>query len=255
MGEKRVGLQADEGHDLREIPKWTRRYAQNRALPFLVFMAVFIAGAAVFAGLPLLIKWALSRGDRFLAAVFTVALCGFAAWWLWFAFVGGARIISRIAERLYRREGSVSTRGMPDAFSGRRAHLAVFLLMFCGVADVGLGLLGLLPQYYMQPISALYVVPFLLYLWAKCLPGASPFMLLWPALYALHAILLVAGAPIHFGGQYEVLNMFVPVVGYALVAGLIGHLYSRVALRRLRALAKSPETESPAMSTHGDAQA
>jgi hypothetical protein len=240
----------DAGHDLREIPKWTRRYAQNRALPFLAFIGIFIAGSAVFAGVPFLIKWALSRGDRLLAAVFTVALCGFAVWWLWFSFVGGARIMKQITERLYRGEGSVSTGGMPDALPGRRAYLAVFLFMFCILASVGLGLLGLLPQYYMQPISALYVVPFLMYLWAKCRPGASPFMLLWPGLYALHAVLIVAGAPVHFSGRYEVLNMFLPVVGYGVIAGLAGHIYSRIALRRLRALARSP-----AMPGHNGSEA
>ena len=67
-------------------------------------------------------------------------------------------------------------------------------------------------------------------------------MMLWPTLYAIHAILLVAGAPIYFGGKWEALNMFVPVVGYGVLAALAGHIYSRIALRRLRTLATSPET-------------
>jgi len=33
----------------------------------------------------------------------------------------------------------------------------------------------------------------------------------------------------------------VPVVGYGLIAALAGHLYSRYALRRLRAIARGPE--------------
>jgi len=101
-----------------------------------------------------------------------------------------------------------------------------------------------LPIRYMQPVSALYAVPFLVYIGIALRGIGSPFMWLWPALYGIHAILLVAGAPIHFGGKWEALNMLVPVVGYGLVAALAGHIYSRIALRRLKVLAGSPEAEA-----------
>jgi len=91
----------------------------------------------------------------------------------------------------------------------------------------------------MQPISAIYCVPFLVFL-AYILRGeASPLMMLWPALYALHAILIVAGAPIVFAGRWNGLNMLIPGAGYGLLVGLLGHVYSRFALRRLRKAARA----------------
>ena len=63
-------------------------------------------------------------------------------------------------------------------------------------------------------------------------------MLLWPALYGLHAILIVAGVPIIFVGAWSSLNMLIPVIGYGLLTGLISHAYSRFALRKLRRAAE-----------------
>jgi hypothetical protein len=91
----------------------------------------------------------------------------------------------------------------------------------------------------MQPISALYVVPFLVGLWFLMRPMAGPLALLWPALYAAHAILILAGAPIVFTGAWEGMNMLFPVAGYGLLSGLAGHLYSRVALGRLKRLTQA----------------
>ena len=69
-------------------------------------------------------------------------------------------------------------------------------------------------------------------------------MALWPALYALHAILLVVGAPIYFEDPYTILNMLVPTAGYGIAAAVAGHVYSRFALRRLRRLAATAERSS-----------
>ena len=66
----------------------------------------------------------------------------------------------------------------------------------------------------------------------------GPIMLLWPALYALHAILILAGVPILFSGHWDALNMLIPTVGYGLLTGLIAHVYSRFALWKLRRIAR-----------------
>jgi hypothetical protein len=58
--------------------------------------------------------------------------------------------------------------------------------------------------------------------------------LLWPVLYALHAMLIVAGVPIVFSGKWKLLDMLIPTVGYGLLSAGIAHIYSRVVLRRLR---------------------
>jgi len=229
--------QSEADADLRDIPKWARRYAQNRTLPVLASLVIFAAGYAMFGGLSYLTAWAYKAGQRFLAASAMLVLSGFAVWWLWFCFIGGPAIMRRISQRLYQREGSVMA-GTSHAEEHKRPPLGVFVFMFCVIASIGLGLLGFFPVSLMQPISALYVVPFLCYLGLKLRRAGSPFMFLWPALYGIHAILLVAGAPIRLGPAFD---MIVPMFGYGFIAALAGHIYSRVALRRLRALAASPE--------------
>ena len=133
----------------------------------------------------------------------------------------------------------------PDQVVGRVSLWVAFLFKFCILASILLGMMGFFPIRYMQPVSALYIVPFFVYVGARHARdgrAGSLFMSLWAALYALHAILLVAGAPIHFGRLDEALNVLIPLVGYGLIAALAAHIYSRFALRRLRALATSPET-------------
>jgi hypothetical protein len=235
------GREPDLNQRMQELPIWTRRYAQNRTLPVLASIAIFVGGSLVFAGLGHLIGWALAHGERLLAGTAMLGLAGFAVWWLWFSFFGAGPIMERITERLYRREGSASLGAAVEASLTRHPPFVGFVFIFCVASSVGLGLLGLLPEKYMQPISAVFCVPFLVYLWAKQRPAMSPFALLWPVLYGLHAILLVAGAPIRFVGRLEGLNMFVPMVGYGVVAALAGHIYSRISLRRLQRLARSPE--------------
>lgn len=63
-------------------------------------------------------------------------------------------------------------------------------------------------------------------------------MLLWPFLYGLHAILVVAGVPIQFSDAWSILNMLIPTVGYGMLASLASHSYNRLALRKLKRLAR-----------------
>ena len=58
----------EEDRHLREIPTWTRRYAQSRTLPVLVILVIFVLGSSAFAGFSLLTAWAYVTGRRFLAA-------------------------------------------------------------------------------------------------------------------------------------------------------------------------------------------
>jgi hypothetical protein len=246
--------QADDR--VREIPKWAGRYAQNRTLPVVVMIVINAAACCVFLGLGLLTGWAYIKGIRGLAAASMLVLCGFLAWWLWFCFIGVFRITRSIFERLYRGEGSVfvgactrieeSKRPLLVAEQSKGPLLAAFVLMFCVHASVGLGFLELYPIRLIQPVSALYVVPFLCYLGVTVRRAGigSPFLFIWPTLYGIHAVLIVAGAPVRLGPW---LDMAVPTVGYGLLAALSGHIYSRLALRRLRSLAGTPESHQGAV--------
>ena len=94
----------------------------------------------------------------------------------------------------------------------------------------------------MQPVSALYSVPFLVFLSIRMRPVAGWIPFLWPVLYALHAILAVAGVPILFE-KWSSLNMLIPTAGYGLLCGLIGHFYGRYALKRLKEVATAKECD------------
>jgi len=226
------------GEDPRDIPKWARRYAQNRTLTMVVFLGICVFGSCMFGGLSFLTGLAYVLGQRTLAAVGVLALLGWTAFWIWFSFFGAARLMGDMAKWLYRREGQVSPEQPLGLIHGRNSVWAGCAFAFCILAFVLLGFLGYIPERLMQPISAIYVVPFMLYLGWKQQAAGSPFMLLWPLLYGIHAILIASGVPISRG---PIFDMLFPVVGYGLVAGLAGHIYSRIALRRLRSLSSSPE--------------
>lgn len=229
--------------DMQEMSRWARVYAQNRTLGFIVFqvgfvlLAVAIGGSSYLAG-----KAYLDRNTPLFVACIVVLVLAMAAvvycsipWW-------GGRRLEQMTKDLYEKEGSV-TIAVPH--SGKRKVVAAITGVSFGVcilASVLLGMFWYIPPWCMQPISALYVVPFLVILFLLMRPAVGLAMLLWPVLYALHAILILAGVPILFTGKWEGLNMLLPIAGYGLLAGVVGHIRSRTALRHLRQLAQADQS-------------
>jgi hypothetical protein len=142
-------------------------------------------------------------------------------------------VLDWIGGRVYRSEGRVSSAEcQPARKRGPIWFLVPFLFGACVLAQVVFG--AAIPPRYQQPVSALYVLPFMLYI---LLSGQSASVLatvVWPSLYAVHAALLLAGAPILFAAKWDALNMALPTFGYGVLSFLVSHLYSRFALRRLR---------------------
>jgi hypothetical protein len=236
----------DNSDKLKDIPKWTRRYAQNRTIPFLIFLMInlcLFAGIAIpsyFGGI------AYRNGN--------VVLLGISIFMLTISMIcviiisvpkWGSKIIERITQRAYAGEGLISI-SVPESIKKKKwvGYVVAMIFGSCVFTSVILGLLGYLPIKYMQPISALYVVPFLvfLYLWQR--PIISPLALLWPILYSIHAILVVADVPIQFGEPWIFLNMLIPIAGYGILCGLIGHIYSRYALKKLKTAAHLQENSN-----------
>ncbi len=223
---------------LKEIPKWTRKYAQNRTVPVMVTLVInlclfagigipsYFGGRAYRAG-----NMALFGICIFITAVAMISLIFFCVpkW--------GGNFIERISRRIYGREGDVSV-SLPETAQKKKWIGQIVGLIFggCVLGSVFLGFKGYIAVEYMQPVSALYLVPFLvfLYFWQRSKTG--PLALLWPALYAIHAILIVAGVPILFTGNLIPLNMLLPVFGYGLLSQIIGHIYSRYALTKLKSV-------------------
>jgi len=242
----------DRPEDIRHVADLSRRYAQSRAGgPFLIFMTVFIVLTAAIAISSRLAGEAYRVGNMaaFWVCIAFLAIALVAL--IWFSIpVWGGLWLARVAQRLYRKEGNASL-AVPEKLTSRApVYIAAVLFALCIQGTVVLGLLGYLPVEYMQPISALYVVPFMVFLAFRMKPIGGMWMLLWPALYAAHAILIVAGAPITFNEGWQFLNMFIPTAGYGLLCGIITYVANRTTLRRLKRLARV-EPERDAVDTEG----
>ncbi len=228
---------------LKEIPKWTRKYAQNRTIPVLVAMLIGmclfggIAGSSYFGGIAYLAgNMVLFWFCVFVMAVSMISLFFFSVpkW--------SGKFIARISRRLYNREGDVLI-SVPETIKKKQWVGYVVAMVFgsCVFMSVILGLLGYLSIKYMQPVSALYVVPFLVFLYFRQRPMNGPIALLWPILYTIHALLIVTGVPILFTGDMVGWNMMLPVFGYGFLTHIIGHIYSRYALKKLKTTAHLEE--------------
>ncbi len=233
-------------NDVRDIPKWARRYAQTReVLPGTLSMLVPFAAMAA-----LIVPFALLQeaGYYLLALVWGIIAVGVWIVCLWVLRVrAGGPFLSAIEPAMtlwiYRREGQVST---PSAQGTKRSpRWVAWLGIIIMVAP-----LALLPEWeslpsqYWQPLAAILWVPYFTYLILRPPQGVDsshPILLLWPGLYALHAILILAGVPLHITGSYEGLTMWVSLGVCNIITDLAAHIYSRYALRRLRTLATSPE--------------
>jgi len=230
---------------LKEIPKWTRKYAYSRMLPFLLFQAIFLFFVAAI-GIPSYLGGnAYRAGNMLLFWVCIFTLIPVCTALVFFSIPKyGGKWIDQIAQWLYGREG-IAILSPPVKTKKKYCVGLVAGLIFgsCILVSVVLGVFGYIPTEYMMPVSAIYTVPFLVFLIIWMSPtGIRPidrtcFLgLLWPILYTLHAILVVAGVPIQFDRPWNFLNMLIPTVGYAILFGLVGHIYNRYALKKLKGI-------------------
>lgn len=221
----------------KSIQQWTRTYAQNRTLGLVVNLCIFVLLSGMIGGSSLLTAYAFVKGVTGLQILGVLASALSIVALVWFSVPRwGGRWQERMAARLYAKEGQVS---VPCAAKGpSKADIAVGIAFgICIAGSVAMGFLIHIPDKYMQPISATFCVPFMIYLGWRMRPAGGWPMLLWPTLYGLHALLIVCGAPIVWSPPWDTLNMLIPVAGYGLLAGFVGHLYSRFALRKVKRLA------------------
>lgn len=234
---------------LKEIPKWTRKYAQNRTLTILVLMLMIgLLSAFVAVIIGFLLGLALTgfrKGNVALGCVGIVALAAVLAalvkFYIYiFAKFGGKNkgLLDQIIDRwIYGREGTAS---MPISEAAKKTRwpevLASIAYMICLLGSMNLAMRGYIPDKYFIPLTALFVVPFNVYIYFIQRPRIGPVLLLCPVLYSIHALLIIAGVPIYFTGIFAVpLNMLLTLI-YTFLSYMIGHIYSRYALKKLRAL-------------------
>lgn len=241
--------------DPRLIIQWAQRYAKSRTVSFLVqwvFIVAMVAGIGMAASLT---NMAYKDENMGLFTVSVVAMVVAILAFTWFSMSRwGGELIWRITQWLYGEEGYVAFLGDRDdgptpwwltALGGGLVvhHLAAAILVS----------FNYLQFKHMQPFSAAYMAPFLVVMILYQKLGFWAWV--WPVLYALHAVLLLCGAPIAFTGQWQLLNMVLPVFGYGLAAIVTGHCYSRFALRQLQRVARTGLPGDEEMPSSGDSSA
>jgi hypothetical protein len=234
---------------VREMPKLVRRYAHNRTLPVLANLGLFLLGWAAIAGSSTLAAREGQAGHKAAALAFGAVSLAACAAWVWLVATRRlGRLAGALSRRLYGAEGTAVAAAKPCGRS--RADWAVPIAFgLCVALNVAAGFAFEITSRYMVPIMATYSVPFLLYIWTKQGGMAAPFMLLWPGLLVIHAVLALVG--VHpFSGEPNAVNMLVPTAGYGAIAALASHVYSRVALRKLRSLARGPEADETGGGRH-----
>ena len=228
---------------VREMPKWVARYAHNRTLHVLANLGLFLLGWAVIAGSSTLASREGKAGNMVAAYAFATVALAASAFWVWLVATHRLeRLSGALTGRLYGVEGTVVAAARPRGRS--RADVVVVIgFLLCVTLSVAAGFAFETVSRHTVPIMAAYLVPFLLYVWARQGGRAAPFMLIWPGLLLIHGALAFAG--VHpFSAEPNALSILVPTVGYGAIAALVSHVYSRVALRRLRNLARGTEAES-----------
>jgi hypothetical protein len=220
--------------NLKEIPKWTQHYTENRTLPFLVSMITFALLFSSTSGLFYIAGNAYRSGNQFLFWI-----CIIAAVLVFGAIMLAASFIER---RLYRKEGQV-TLVIPEKTTRQRraGWIAGLLLGICVTILIVLIVICDIPIKYMQPLSVILFIPLILAIGIWQPPSIKPvgfLVWLWPTLYVIHAVLIVAGVPIYFEKPWIFLNILIPIAGYGILCSLIGHIYSRYVLKKLKNISR-----------------
>ncbi len=231
------------------MPKWAGRYAHNRSLGVIANLGLFFLAFAVIAGASVLARLAGQAGHKVAAVMFVAVTLAACVVWVWLVATHRTTKISRaLADRLYGAEGTAMAAAKPRERS--RATIVVLITFFlCVTLSIAAGFVFQTAYRWWLPIMAAYLVPFLLYLWAKQGGMSAPFMLLWPGLLVIHAVLALVGVR-PFNAEPDIVTVLVPTFGYGVVAALASHIYSRVALRRLRDLARDPDVRRTGGGQH-----
>lgn len=223
---------------LKEVPKWTRRYAQNRTLTDFLLTVILVVISMVIAALSCLAGAAFIKGN---VTVFRICIVALFAILVFVLIVlvskfAGVVIRRRIDQFIYDHEGTASLPAPKLIKNKWLGFVAAAVVFICIQGSYYLSTEGYISSKYMQPLSAIYLVPFLVFLYFQQWPRLGPLLLICPILYTVHAILIVVGVPLYFKGNWSIGNMAVPFVGYTFLAHVISHTYNRYALRKLKGL-------------------
>lgn len=233
-----------DAQQLRKVSQLAKLYAHHRtAGPFLVFSVLVVA---MFVGIRVVIHLAhpyvQGHDQAIIGLVIGIDVFVFAVTLFFSVDRLGGRLLQRWGQRLFEQDGQVRQRALASLIPRWLFVLAALGFGICLAGSIILGSMGYLPEKYMQPISAVYAVPFMIFLglW-RGTPVTSPLMWLWPLLYAVHAILVATDAPL-FSSIDGGTHMFIATFGYGAAIGLLAYAHSRLLLRKLKRLTRLDST-------------
>ena len=147
-------------------------------------------------------------------------------------------IEQRVEQWIYGKEGTVSM-PEPKLIKENIWLKIVFSVVFfiCFFGSWYLSVKGYIAPKYLQPVSALFIVPMDVFYYFQRRRWLGLLLLISPILYTIHAILIVVGVPIFFTGNLCILSIVLPLIGYSFLAHMLGHVYSRYALKKLKSAA------------------
>ena len=239
-------LQDQDIEKLKEIPKWTRRYAQNRTLTTFVLLVMACLISMVIMPPLMCLIIGFHKGNMILAWIGIALLVPVSIFYIIFLLKFGGKnrglIDQLIEQRIYGKEGVVSMPLPKTTKKMKWLDVVVGVVgVICLLGGNYLCMEGYISSKYYQPLSAIYVVPFFVFVYFLLRPRVGPLMLICPIFYTIHAILIIAGVPIFFTGNLGFLNMGIPFFGYTFLAYAVGHFYSRYALKKLKTAAHLEE--------------
>ncbi|MBN1257121.1 MAG: hypothetical protein JXA52_05390 [Planctomycetes bacterium] len=235
-----------ETDKLKEIPKWSRRYALYRCFPAIVgfiLLGLLFAGIAIparFAG-----KASAEGNPVQYWILMTVMIISMLLLIFFVLTPWGRKITKRIGNSFYAQEGCAGITD-PETIKKRerKGMLTGMMIGACVGATMPFVMSFNLSEKYLQPIAAGYCLPIILIGWFFQKDKVNPLGVLWVALFGLHAVLILTGAPIVFTGDWVALNMLIPMFGYGAISLIIAHFYSRYALKKLKASASMQENSN-----------
>lgn len=212
---------------LKAIPKWARRYAENRTLPLVVFSMVSIACF----GMVSLSVYCFLKGKFILAGIMMVL---YVITFIYFLITS-----DRHEERYFTKTG------IPQNESVQQIRKFLPLpLIACVIISVIMESRGVFPAHLRVPISAVYICPLLIF--ANRRWGRGSFIgYLWAGLYGVWAIAILFKVPVltfSEGGMLNPGDEMYPIVSVTgVITGLVTYIYSRYALKKLKTAAHLQE--------------
>jgi hypothetical protein len=223
-------MKTSDKSDLQKVNKLMRNYSKNRPHISIVYLIVFSFLFFSVAGLSILIGTSNSLIITIIAVF--VLICIF----IGIIFFSTPEYFNRLASYLsltiFKKEGIVNNQIRITPAKKRLSAIAAVIFGTCIFLNVLLGFFNFFDLRYAQPISAIYVVPFLLVIFYLIRP-ASIIIFIWPILYAAHAVLTLLKIPVFFDSRYSALNMS-SIAIYGLFTFLISFIIGRITLRKLK---------------------